>query len=286
MSLWVFASAALQPVHEFTMPQLMDDAQFEAHQSHEESHWWFTARREIITSLVARLLQGQDRPCVLDIGCGTGCTVAEFSRHYEAVGIDASADAIRRARLRYPDCEFVHGTVPDDVAHVIEQVKLVTLMDVLEHVENDSGLLGSIVDAVSDGTLILITVPADMTLWSEHDVVLGHYRRYLPRSLAALWHDLPVECLLLAPLNTRLEPAVRFVRTLKPKWMSSRGAAGTDLKMPPAYVNHLLHSVFAGEKPMLLDRLERGEVDLEARGVSLLAVIRKVPGAHAPRKPR
>lgn len=268
------------------MPQIMDDAQFEAHQSHEESHWWFTARREIIMSLVARLLQGEQRPCVLDVGCGTGCTVAEFSKHYEALGVDASAAAVRRARLRYPECEFVHGVVPGDVEHVLDRVRLVTLMDVLEHVEDDRGLLSSIVDAVAEGTSVLITVPADMTLWSEHDVVLGHYRRYDPRSLAALWRDLPVECLLLAPLNTRLEPAVRFVRTIKPKWMSSRGAAGTDLKMPHAYVNHLLHNVFAGEKPMLLDRLERGDVDFGAKGVSLVAVVRKATGSPPPRKPR
>ena len=268
------------------MPQLMDDAQFEAHQSHEESHWWFTARREIILSLAARLLKGERRPFVLDVGCGTGCTVAELSKRYEAVGIDASADAVRRAKLRYPDCEFLHGTIPHDAKHVLDKVKLVTLMDVLEHVEDDYGLLSSIVNAVAEGTSLLITVPADMTLWSEHDVALGHYRRYDPRRLAALWCGLPVECLLLAPLNKRLEPAVRFVRTITPKWMSSRGAAGTDLKMPPAYVNHLLHSVFASEKPTLLSRLDRCDIDWDATGVSLVAVIRKATGSSPPRKPR
>jgi trans-aconitate methyltransferase len=264
----------------------MDDKQFEAHQSHEEAHWWFTARREIIISLVKRLLGSHRDACILDVGCGTGCTVAELSKLYDAMGIDTSADAVRRARLRYPDCHFVHGNVPDDTAHILERVQLVTLMDVLEHVENDFGLLSSIIDSISVGTSVLVTVPADMTLWSEHDVVLGHYRRYDPRSLAKLWDRLPVECLLLAPLNTRLEPAVRLVRTLTPKWMSSRGAAGTDLKMPTAYVNYWLHSIFAGEKRTLLERLEHRDVDLNNHGVSLLAVIRKVPGDHIPRLPR
>jgi SAM-dependent methyltransferase len=264
----------------------MDDAQFEAHQAHEEAHWWFTARREIIGSVIEQLLQGQPGGSILDIGCGTGCTVAELSKRYDAAGIDSSADAVRRARVRYPECKFFHGTVPDDVAHILDRATLVTLMDVLEHVENDLGLLTSVIDTIAVGTSVLITVPADMTLWSEHDVVLGHYRRYDPRSLLKLWQNLPVETLLLAPLNTRLEPAVRFVRTIKPKWMSSRGAAGTDLKMPSNYVNQWLHSVFAGEKRTLLDRLERREVDVNAKGVSLLAVIRKVTNGYAPRRPR
>jgi 2-polyprenyl-3-methyl-5-hydroxy-6-metoxy-1,4-benzoquinol methylase len=268
------------------MTQLMDDVQFEAHQAHEESHWWFTARREIILSIVSRLLSDEHRPSVLDVGCGTGCTVAAFSRHYEAVGIDASADAIRRARNRYPDCAFIHGTIQDVDPSFVRRIRLVTLMDVLEHVEHHRELLSSILAAVPDDALVVITVPADMSLWSEHDVVLGHYRRYDAPSLACLFRDLHVECRLLAPFNTRLAPAVRFVRNLKPRFFVSRGAAGTDLKMPPRYVNEWLHSIFAGEKAALLDRLDRGTVDLQAKGVSLLAVLRKTTGTHRPRKPR
>lgn len=264
----------------------MDDVQFEAHQAHEESHWWFTARREIISSVVDFFLRGEPNPCVLDVGCGTGCTVAEFSKHYEAVGIDASADAIRRARERYPECRFIHGRVPGDAADVLGRVKLITLMDVLEHVEDDRGLVESLIDNVAHGTVVVITVPADMTLWSEHDVVLGHFRRYDPCRLVSLLTDLPAECLLLAPLNTRLEPAVRFMRTIKPRLISRRGAAGTDLRMPPRYLNDWLHSIFAGEKARIMDRLTRREVDMNCRGVSLLAVIRKSPGTHVPRKPR
>lgn len=267
-------------------PQLMDDVQFEAHQAHEESHWWFTARREIVSNVVDFFLRGTSSPCVLDVGCGTGCTVAEFSKHYEAVGIDASADAIRRARDRYPECRFIHGRIPGDASDVLGRVKLITLMDVLEHVEDDRGLLESIIENVADGTVIVITVPADMTLWSEHDVVLGHFRRYDPRLLASLLTDLPAECLLLSPLNTRLEPAVRFMRTIKPRLISSRGAAGTDLKMPPRYLNDWLHSIFAGEKACIMDRLARREVDMNCRGVSLIAVIRKTSRTQSPRKPR
>jgi 2-polyprenyl-3-methyl-5-hydroxy-6-metoxy-1,4-benzoquinol methylase len=269
-----------------TMPQLMDDLQFEAHQAHEESHWWFTARREIITAVVHQLLKRTPLPCVLDVGCGTGCTVAEFSKHYEAVGIDASVDAIRRARIRYPECTFIHGVVPDAAREVLRRVNLITLMDVLEHVKDDIGLLSSLFESVASGALIVITVPADMTLWSEHDVVLGHYRRYDARRLASLWANLPAECLLLTPFNTRLEPVVRFMRTISPRLISTRGAAGTDLRMPPRYLNEWLHGIFAGEKSIILDRLERGEVDAQHQGVSLLAVLRKIPSSHVPRKPR
>lgn len=266
---------------------MMDDVQFQAHQAHEESHWWFTARREIISTVVAHLLEGEQCPGVLDIGCGTGCTVAEFSKHYDAVGLDASAAAIQRARRRYPDCAFIQGTIHDVSPAALRRVRLVTMMDVLEHVDKDGDLLSSVLATVPDDTFVVITVPADMTLWSEHDVVLGHFRRYGPHGLASLWRDLPVECRLLAPFNTRLAPAVRFVRTIKSRFFSgSRGAAGTDLKMPPRYVNEWLHSIFAGEKAAILDRLNRGVVDMAAHGVSLLAVLRKIKSSDRLRKPR
>ena len=52
------------------------------------------------------------------------------------------------------------------------------LMDVLEHVKDDVGLLRDVDRILAPSAELLITVPAHGFLWSEHDVFLGHFRRY------------------------------------------------------------------------------------------------------------
>jgi hypothetical protein len=55
---------------------------------------------------------------------------------------------------------------------------LVLLMHVIEHVEDDVGLVREYADKVAPGTSFITTVPAFMWLWSGHDVFMEHFRRY------------------------------------------------------------------------------------------------------------
>lgn len=63
---------------------------------------------------------------------------------------------------------------------------VVLLIDVLEHVDDDAGLLAHYVDRVPRGTRFLLSVPAFRVLWSEHDEFLGHKRRYTLNELEAV----------------------------------------------------------------------------------------------------
>lgn len=253
----------------------MDDEQYAVHAAHEDRHWWFVARRKILVDIITQLLAGeQHRPLVVDVGCGTGGTVAELARRFQAVGIDPSEAAVRLAREKYPQCEFLEGRAPGALGSLVGDARAVVMSDVLEHVEDDARLLRDVVDACRPGTWFVLTVPADMTLWSPHDEVLGHYRRYDAEQFAALWRALPVSCHLLAPFNTRLEPIVRMVRKMRTHGVGA-GAAGTDLSMPVAPMNYLLYRVFAGESRGLLRRLKAGGGVVPRAGVSLMAVLRR-----------
>ena len=67
-----------------------------------------------------------------------------------------------------------------------EKADLVLLMDVLEHVADDVGLLRAYVAPAASGTRFVITVPAFNWLWSEHDVFLEHFRRYTLARIVAV----------------------------------------------------------------------------------------------------
>ena len=120
---------------------------------------------------------------------------------------------------------------------------------------------------------MFITVPADMSLWTDHDVSHGHYRRYDVESLRRVWEALPVRELGLSPFNARLYPLVRVARTLS-RWRGRpAGDAGSDLRLPSRPVNTALHGIFAGERRRLLRNLRGGRP--YRRGVSLVAVLAK-----------
>ena len=60
---------------------------------------------------------------------------------------------------------------------------LVLMMDVIEHVDDDVGLIRQYSDSMLQHGTMLITVPAFQFLWSKHDVFLEHKRRYTHASL-------------------------------------------------------------------------------------------------------
>jgi Methyltransferase domain len=69
----------------------------------------------------------------------------------------------------------------------------VTLLDVLEHQEDDRAFLRELAEKMAPASRLLLTVPAMPSLWSEWDVVLGHHRRYTKESMRAAIAGLPFE---------------------------------------------------------------------------------------------
>ena len=252
----------------------MQRAQFELHAAIEQRHWWFVARRRIVAALVRELV-GDHNPVVLDVGCGTGAKAAGLATDLRCEGMDTSGDAIELAREHWEGVPFHHADVLDPTFALPDELGVVLLMDVLEHIKDDFGFLCGLVERLPTGAHLLITVPANPGLWSRHDEAFGHHRRYTTESLAAVWRGLPVTSRLLSPYCSALYPAVWTVRTALRPFAGAFGEADTDFRMPPAVVNAALREVFASEQGRLL-RLLRGETSRAFPfGSSLVAVLRK-----------
>jgi len=257
----------------------MLSAQFQLHAEIEQRHWWFVARRRILRAVVGQVLPPSPATTIIDVGCGTGANLASLAEEYRCVGIDTSADAIRLAKQRFPQTEFIQGRAPDDLGRTVEEARLVLMTDVLEHVHDDFSLFSAVAAAVQPGTFLLITVPADLRLWTGHDESFGHYRRYDARRLAKVWEDLPIEPLLVSHFNRRLYPLIKSVRAVN-RWRGPdrvAGLAGTDFRIPPAPVNRLLENIFAGEAGVLCRAMQTGRGGYR-KGVSLMALLQRKPG--------
>jgi SAM-dependent methyltransferase len=253
---------------------------FTLHAELEERHWWFLARRRILASLAEAVVAPDQSRLVIDVGCGTGANLASLASRYACIGVDASPEAIALARERFPETRFVLGTAPNDLGEEVARADLVLMMDVLEHLDDDRGTLSRLIAALSPGANLLITVPADPTLWSEHDVSFGHRRRYTLEGLEALWQGLPVSVRLRSHFNARLYPAAKAMRSLAARRGRAAGRYGTDFSMPPPPLNAALTRIFAGEAGRLcaaLDATDGTRPLPYRRGLSATAILHREP---------
>lgn len=253
----------------------MSPEQFHLFAKIEQDHWWFAARRYIMGRLLERIEPPNLQRVVLDVGCGTGGNIASLASKYLCYGLDTTDSAVAFAVERFPQVRFVHNTFPHGVEEVLTRLNVMLCMDVIEHIENDKAFVEMLISAMPSGSHLLISVPADMRLWSKHDVTNDHYRRYDRQSFEETWSGLPVQTRLVGYFNSRLFALVRMVRHLEKISGESYGESGTDFKMPLKPVNEFLKWVFESEAEVLLRGLDSRTWRGFRRGVSLLAILRK-----------
>jgi len=222
----------------------VDIAQFDLHAQLEDKHWWFTGRRAVLLEILNRFLPTGMGHRIAEIGCGTGGNLSFFQDFYDVMGVDISHEAISHARQRV-DCPLFLGDFGEQLAPYWPKIDALLLLDVLEHVEDDRAFLGRAVEALRPGGLILLTVPAYSFLWSHHDEVLGHVRRYEMQNLRNVWSNLQVEECYLSPFNSFLFPIIAFCRLMG---FGNKGGRDSNLKESSSIVNFLLHTLFASER--------------------------------------
>lgn len=198
-----------------------------------EDHWYYVSKGRALRDFLGDV----KAPEVLDVGAGSGV----FSRQLLDEGLCESALCVD-PNYNEERSEQHHGKQIRFVRSVDgRRQKLLLMMDVLEHVHDDGGLLQQYADSLDPGGHILITVPAFQFMWSGHDVFLEHRRRYTIRTIEAVVRDVG-----LVPLKTRyffgsLFPLVALLRVVR-RLLLERGVttARSELKTCPAWTNQLL----------------------------------------------
>jgi SAM-dependent methyltransferase len=144
----------------------------------ERDYWWFQGRRRVILSLLDHLAP-RDRSgphTILDVGCGTGMLLEDLQTRGIAAGLDFSPVALEYCRGRK-----LESLGEADVRHLPIRsgcADIVTALDLIEHIEDDKGLLLECHRVLRPGGIAVMSVPAHKELWSTHDVALHHFRRY------------------------------------------------------------------------------------------------------------
>ncbi|MBX3220864.1 MAG: methyltransferase domain-containing protein [Labilithrix sp.] len=150
-------------------------------------HPWEKSRAAFFTGVLERALGRRGAFDALDCGAGDAFFSATMSATTSPRSVtcwDASYDDATVARLmdRYGGASSgttfsFTRTMPSD-----RRFDLVLMLDVIEHVEDDVGFVTDIVEScvAPETGLVLVSVPAWQALFTRHDELLRHHRRYSP----------------------------------------------------------------------------------------------------------
>ena len=238
----------------------MEREVYEAMAEHDERHWWYRARRQVVAELIRRKVPVPDGAKGLEIGCGTGHNLAmlgEFAA-MDALEVDPVARSLAEKRLGH---KVLSAPLPALDGVQDDAYDMVAALDVIEHIPDDKAALEGIARILKPGGKLVMTVPAHQWMWSAHDVVNHHQRRYSKRSFGTLIERSPLTLESIGYLNSLLFP-VAMAQRLASK---VTGKEDANLAPPAEPINQALERVFALERRMI------GRVPLPP-GLSLFAV--------------
>lgn len=226
----------------------------------DELHWWYRARRQVLQALIERVVRPPHAARILEVGCGTGHNL-KMLEHFgivDAIEVDPEARAIAEKRLARP---VAASPLPELRGVDRTGYDLVAALDVVEHIDDDRAAVDALASCLKPGGKLLVTVPAHQWMWSAHDEMNHHKRRYSKAGLERLIRGSPLKLDSVGYFNSLLFPLAVGAR------LASRvtGRGGGDDKLPPKPLNYMFERCFAAERRLV------GRVTLPP-GLSLFAI--------------
>ncbi len=144
----------------------------------ERDHFWFATRREVVRDVLREAVPDLSRRPLFDIGCGSGGLLEYLGS--SGVPLAGACDAYPeslsfvRRRIGVPLLLVDEGRLPP----FAPGYTLLSLFDVLEHIDDDLGTLRLLFEVLEPGGVLVLTVPAHPFLFDEMDTIAHHRRRY------------------------------------------------------------------------------------------------------------
>jgi SAM-dependent methyltransferase len=212
----------------------------------ESSHWWFTARRKLLRSMLLTLHLPPN--CLtLDIGCGVGSNLGILrAMGLRVVGLDQSfyALSLARKKLEFP---LINGDL-NMLPIRPNSVGIIVAADVLEHLENDASGIRELYHSLKEGGILIVTVPAFQFLWGIQDLVTRHKRRYSRKEILNKLACEKFEVLRSSYFNFFLFFPIFFARRMV-HLLGLKIRSENEINFP--LMNFLLKAIFSLEPPIL-----------------------------------
>ena len=210
--------------------------------------WWFRAKEDIVKEMLRPYLR-QDS-AVLVVGTGNGSTVRrlrQLAADCSIVGWDIDASAVALCRSVDPRGTYLVVDVEEEWPVNPCSFDVAIALDVLEHLQNDRDFVRRTVSLLKPSGILAINVPAHQWLFGQHDISLGHARRYSARQLESLIEPDRMELLTSTPLfMTTMIALVAWRKVIQPVLRLRSDRSDVDLRLPAA-LDHALYLIARAE---------------------------------------
>ena len=221
----------------------MDRQVYDRMRSLEDRHWWFAARRDILADQIGRLGLRPDAD-VLEVGCGTGGNLKMLSAFGAVIGLEPDDEA-RAFAAEKAGAPMASGLLPGGLPFEPGRFDLVAALDVIEHVDEDAASVKAMAGLLKPGGYMVTTVPAYSWMWSRHDQLHHHKRRYGLAAYRKLFDAAGLSVRKASYFNTALFAPIAAVRLAK---LAFGIKGGDEEGMPGAVLNGLLRRLFSAER--------------------------------------
>lgn len=203
-------------------------------------HWWWRVRERILVDRIRQLLDKPARQArILDVGCGAGLFFDALEQFGHVEGIESDPIAVEqsgrwRHRIHLGDLETFAAEAPFDV---------VLALDVVEHVRNPDTMLRGVAKLLAPNGRMVITTPAFDWLWTSHDRLNHHVKRYTAAEIRALVRRAGLD-----PIDTQYLFQSLVVPKLLMRTTEALHAATPSVpRVPPHVLNRALETWFRAE---------------------------------------
>lgn len=164
----------------------MEKLVYEGMYHREKTYWWDIGRRNLVISAIETNHNLDQNSKILDAGCGTGLMLSGLAKRFPQIyGLDFSEEAMKFCKKRgfrnVKKVDFEKDSLGESGSF-----DAALCLEVMEHVKNHDFFAAQLNKVLKKDGYLYLTVPAYQFLWSHHDEMLWHQRRYNRKAITGL----------------------------------------------------------------------------------------------------
>ena len=248
----------------------MNVDEFEAMETGSSGKWWYEAREELLRRELSKISLSKPNLKILDLASACGGNFFTCNDYGKVFGLDISWSSIEICKRKNID-NLVQADA-HEIPFANDSMDVVIALDVLEHLESDSGSLTEVARVLNKDGVFIFNTPALMQLFSYHDQAFHHFRRYSAKELTDKLINANFKVDLITYWSFFMFPVVYSFRKVKSFLLKSKGDEPTSdfqLKIP-AFIDGIFRFFSRIELYLLKQKLRL------PIGVSLFGVAKKI----------